>query len=108
MENKGIAINTILLLVVGTITVVVIVYLVYHVTTTPVLSMQECKRTIIQYCTLCANLDFGNLYGTPQKVVECGQKYSEFSTWIDNAGGNCRDGPATGETERECKALGVG
>lgn len=124
MENKGIAINTILLLVVGTITVAAIIYLVYSVTTTPTLSVQQCKTKIMQYCTLCANIDWGDGefdIKTPQELRDCGNNYPELSVWADNY--CCDDSlynpgdpdafppippSGCGVTRTDCRALGTG
>jgi hypothetical protein len=101
MNNKAIAINTILLLVVGLIVVGVIVYLVYTFTSGPTLSVQDCKTKIIQYCTLCANVGWTGI-DTPQTLIDCGNKYPELSVWRDNT--DC----ATGGTKADCEAVGVG
>jgi len=53
MLNKGIAIQTILLLVVGIIVVSVIVYLFYSVTTGSTLSSTQCMSRVISWCTQC-------------------------------------------------------
>lgn len=118
MKNKGIATRTILLLAAGIIAVGVIIYLVYMVSTGPTLSIQECKTKIIQYCTLCANIGWRGpgvfQIITPQELVDCGIKYPELSAWSDNhdnapgSPGNCDIGPNSGDTERECEALGAG
>ncbi len=49
--NKGIAIRTILLLLVGVIVAGVLIYLVYSVTTGSTLSSTACQSRVISYCT---------------------------------------------------------
>ena len=51
--SKGIAIRTILLLLVGTVVAAIIIYLVYTYTQTPGLSAQECRSRLISWCTGC-------------------------------------------------------
>jgi len=100
MNDKAIAINTILLLVVGMIVVGVIVYLVYTFTSGPTFSVQQCKAKMIQYCTLCANTNCGDV-PTPSELVDCGNNYPELSVWSDNT--NC---DILG-TPDDCEAIGV-
>jgi len=53
MKTKGIAIHTILLLVVGLIAVGVIAYVVYTSFTGSTLGREECRARLISYCTSC-------------------------------------------------------
>jgi len=101
MDNKAIAINTILLLVVGMIVVGVIIYLVFTFTTGPTLSVQDCKTKMIQYCTLCANIGWTGI-STPSELNTDCASYPELSVWNDNT--DC----ATGGTKTDCEAIGVG
>jgi len=99
MNDKGIAINTILLLVVGMIVVGVIVYLVFTFTTGPTISVQECKAKMMQYCTLCANNGWTGI-STPDELNDCGDDYPELSVWSVNT--NCANSKA------DCEAIGIG
>ncbi len=102
MNDKAIAINTILLLVVGMIVVGVMVYLVYTFTSGPTMSVQQCKAKMIQYCTLCANTNCGDI-PTPSELNTACANYPELSNWGNN--NNCQVG--TGNTPDDCEALGV-
>ena len=49
--SKGIAIQTILLLVVGILVVGIVVYMVYRFTTGSTLSKYECQSRVVSWCT---------------------------------------------------------
>jgi hypothetical protein len=53
MRNKGIAIQTILLLVVGILVAGVIIFLVFRTTTSSTLSSTACQSRVISWCTTC-------------------------------------------------------
>lgn len=53
MASKGIAIRTILLLVIGVFVVVLVGYLVYRQISGPVMSCTECRSMFISFCTSC-------------------------------------------------------
>jgi len=53
MASKGIAIRTILLLVVGVFVVVLVGYLVYRQISGPGVSCTECRSMLISFCTTC-------------------------------------------------------
>ena len=56
--TKGIAIQTILLLLVGILVVGIIVYMVYRYFVGAPLSEQECRARAITWCTGCKNGDW--------------------------------------------------
>jgi len=51
--RKGIAVRTILLLVIGILVAGILVYMVYRSFTGTTLSQEECRSRAISYCTLC-------------------------------------------------------
>jgi hypothetical protein len=55
MKNKGIAVNTILMLLVGIIVVGIIIILVYKYVLGPQLGEPECKAKAISWCSDCKN-----------------------------------------------------
>ncbi len=98
MNNKGIAIDTILLLLVGIIVVGIMVYLVFKFATGPGFSVQECKTKMTQYCTICANVGWTGIT-TSQDIKDCAGKYPELSAWNSNT--DCVN------SKDDCEALGV-
>ena len=58
--NKGIAVTTILTLVVGIVVVGIIIYLVYTYVLTPVIPEQDCRAMAISWCTSCRTANGGN------------------------------------------------
>jgi hypothetical protein len=103
--SKGIAIRTILLLVVGLIVVGVLVYLVYSYSTSGQLSVHECRVRLIELCTQCSLKNFGSFPLSSTLTSEC-SKYSEFSGWgSPSAVNNCNN--ANPNTKNLCKELGV-
>ena len=53
--TKGIAIETILLLLLGILVVGILVYLLYKYVFNPVLPEQVCRSRAVSWCTLCRN-----------------------------------------------------
>jgi len=98
--SKGIAIRTILLLVVGLLVAGILIYLVYSFTATGQLSVYECRVRLTELCTQCNNIGFGDYTLNSTLTGEC-SKYSEFTGWgIIN---NCNNA----NTDDLCKNLGV-
>jgi hypothetical protein len=100
--SKGIAINTVLLLIIGIIVVVVMIYLIYSTATKPALSIEQCKTKMRQHCILCANMGWERAILASQELIDCGNEYSELSDWSDNT--HC----TVGGTKTDCQAIGVG
>jgi len=69
--SKGIAIRTILLLVVGIIVAGILIYLVYSYTTGVTLSAYECRAKMINWCTNCFNMGGGSVGDLPQELSDC-------------------------------------
>jgi len=55
MSSKGIAIRTILLLLIGILVVSILTYLVYSYSTGSTLSEYECRGKMVSWCTGCSN-----------------------------------------------------
>jgi len=105
--KKGIAIQTILLLLVGILVVGILVYLVYRASGTSSFSVNECRAKLIDICTMCLNADWDASINTDSNIISECSKYSEFFYWEDNAccGTSCC-GPSTcGSMKGDCKAL---
>jgi hypothetical protein len=62
--SKGIAINTILYLLVGILVVAVLVYLVYTYAVGPGMDIQDCRSRVQNYCTSCKIADWASGFGT--------------------------------------------
>jgi hypothetical protein len=76
MSIKGIAVQTILLLLVGILTVGVIIYAVYTLTSGSTMSELQCRGLIISWCTSCSNLGYpAGGPGMSDKLKDCAQKY---------------------------------
>ena len=94
--NKGIATRSILLMLIGLLVVVIIAYLVYRVSSSPTLTLADCRSKLHDACLTCKTAGWGdwpNRYDPdPQKreinknfydpIDECA-KYSEFSAFKD-------------------------
>ena len=106
--SKGIAIRTILLLLIGVIVAGIIIYFVYSMTRTQVLTCTECRAEFIQYCTSCKLANTGketwdvagpgmnaNLQGC---ATGCGLH--------DTSGGTETDCDST-KMQTDCSAAGV-
>ena len=106
--SKGIAIQTILYLLLGIIVVGIIVYLVYTYTTGGQLSEQQCRSRIITWCTGCSVANWAAGTGTlaaGSDVENCIETY--FGTGDDWSGADCDAtvGGTSGEVETFCSAF---
>lgn len=67
--TKGIAIQTILMLLVGILVVGIIVYMVYRYFVQSPLSEQECRSRALVWCTGCKNTNTGISPPTPWTIA---------------------------------------
>jgi hypothetical protein len=86
--SKGIAIETILMLLVGILVVGVVVYMVYRYMFSPGLNEQDCRSAAVNYCTTCKNSADPNppytwsaSISAPASLTACAGKY--FPTYFD-------------------------
>jgi len=110
--NKGIAIQTILLLLVGVIVAAILIYLIYSYATTPTLSITECQSRIISWCTQCKTRAAGGNWPTNMYITSA--LYTECSTVMSNAGypsftmsTSCYAAHVIGTSPGICTALGI-
>ena len=118
--TKGIAVRTILLLVIGIIVVAILTYLVYSYTRSTVISLSACRSKITGMCTRCIvagcliygpfPLDLIQICGRTRASSEifdpntgCAQ-YDEYSGW--NNVQNCWN--VNMGVKDLCKQVGVG
>ena len=96
--SKGIAIETILMLLMGILIVGVIVYLIYRYVTGTTLGKEQCRGIITSWCTLCNNYDpeWKTNGGPPQteELKNCVHKYFWPSQFLEDPvrlckGNNC-------------------
>ena len=95
--KKGIAIQTILLLVVGIIVAGILVYLVYSYTTGQTLSAHECRAKMMSWCTNCYNVGGGTSITLPLELSNC---LSDMGI-TESEGNDCDDVADT------CEGFGV-
>jgi len=69
--SKGIAIQTILLLLVGIIVVAVLIYFVYSYISNPTLSATDCRARLISYCMTCMNVKWSGSIHFPENLNAC-------------------------------------
>jgi len=96
--KKGIATQTILLLLLGILVVSILVYMLYTYVFNPVLPASVCRSRAVAWCTLCKNAypDFQcppDSVGNPDCYVPVGSDLSEcaqehFSPVPDNCNGD--------------------
>jgi hypothetical protein len=90
---KGIAIQTILLLLVGILVVGILVYLVYrYSTSSSTLSTTECLTKVTNWCTSCMVSGWDTSVSLSKDVQDCAKKIigSATANWDDNL--NCGNG----------------
>lgn len=85
---KGIAIRTVILILIGVIIVGVMAYLIYKTGSTEVLSIYECKAKLIDICRICKNTNWDGGYdldsdadSLASTVITPCVGYDEFSYW---------------------------
>jgi len=99
--RKGIAIQTILLLLVGVLVVGILVYLVYKYTTGSNLSVQDCNGSLSAICTTCSIGGWkGSLSSDYKSTINTCNDYSEFSNFPTDPAG-------CGNIQTACGYLGI-
>jgi fluoride ion exporter CrcB/FEX len=105
--KKGIAIETILLLLVGILVVGIITYLVYRYSTSSSLSVTDCRGSLSTICTMCSiQKDWtGNVWSVAlsadyKTTIKTCNDYNEFSSFLENSA-SCAD------IKNQCKLLGI-
>jgi len=84
--TKGIAINTIMLLIIGILVAGIVVYLIYRYASGRIISERDCQSRLTEVCVMCKNGDWsswpnrGNPIDAPffQLIDEC-SSYPKFS-----------------------------
>ena len=104
---KGIAIQTILLLLVGVLVVGILVYLVYRASGSSSFSVAECRAKLTDICTMCLNADWNPSINTDPTIISECSRYSEFFYWSDNycCGISCCGLGTCGSMKGDCKTL---
>jgi hypothetical protein len=91
--KKGIAVRTMLLILIGMIVVGIMSYLIYRAATTKTLSVFECKAKLIDICRICENTGWDEKYmldiddtedDAYGKIIKPCKEYPEFFYWHDN------------------------
>jgi len=107
--SKGIAIETILYLLLGIIVVGIIIYLVYTYATGGQLSEQQCRSKVISWCTGCsvANWAAVSSKDATSDVGQCIDTYFPTGNFGTNFPVNCNatSGGIPGETKTFCDAF---
>jgi hypothetical protein len=100
--TKGIAIQTILMLLVGILVVGIVVYMVYRYFVGAPLQMEECRARAIAYCTGCTNIDPDGAVEGPNPsdgLCECAAQ------WFPGLGANENDCKTNAAVN--CRAVGA-
>lgn len=87
--SKGIAVNTILYLLVGIIVVGIVVYMVYTYVLGAPLSEAQCRSMIVTWCTGCVNSQYGDNTGAPSNLQKCARTYFSPPSTSWDSGGTC-------------------
>jgi hypothetical protein len=89
--SKGIAIETILYLLIGVLVVGIVVYLVYTYVFNPVPEMTQCRALATTWCTSCKTMSWTGGPKAPKELgvpapatdTGCGHKYWTAPAWTD-------------------------
>lgn len=114
--RKGIAIQTILLLVIGVLVAGIVIFMVYRYASSSVISEGECQARLSEICTLCKNGNWntgwpvrGGAGGVDDvffEVIDDCKTYSKFSSFLA-----CNDPPDTSchcsTLQNPCKMFGI-
>jgi len=86
IDMKGIAIQTILMLLVGILVVGIIVYMVYRYMFAPGLNQNDCRAQLISWCNTCKTAGWTSGFGMSSALATCTNSYFG-SGWT--SGDNC-------------------
>ncbi|RLI97607.1 MAG: hypothetical protein DRP00_03795 [Candidatus Aenigmatarchaeota archaeon] len=103
--NKAVAIPYIIALVIGIIVLAFIAYWVYKSISSPILSLEECKSRVINWCTQCAAAGWPDEQARmkmPDELRECANKYFG-GVWGDND--CCGSSDTCGNNKGDCEAF---
>jgi hypothetical protein len=107
--SKGIAIETILYLLLGIIVVGIIIYLVYTYTTGGQLNEQQCRSKVISWCTGCSVANWADVSSkdATSDVGQCITNYFSSGNFGSNWPVTCNatSGGTIGETKTFCQAF---
>ena len=99
--SKGIATQTILLMLIGIVVAGVVIYIVYRLVLSPSLSETECRSRMIQQCIMCKNNGWKHNGIDPDLYDTNKCAKGTLSYWSDNK--NCDEG----WTDADCRMLGI-
>jgi hypothetical protein len=113
--SKGIAIQTILMLLVGILVVGIVVYMVYRYMFSPQLGINECRARLVTWCTTCATAGWKGGLELGTDVANCASQYFAYtivsgvdcSDQIGNNAATCSSGLNCPNTTI-CRAVGAG
>lgn len=104
--SKGIAIRTILYLLLGVIVVGILVYMVYTYTGGAQLDEQQCRSRVITWCTGCSVAGWADGTGTLAAGSDVGQCIEDyFATGWNDGLAECDQNSAGDSTETFCDAF---
>jgi hypothetical protein len=90
--SKGIAIQTILYLLLGILVVGILVYLLYTYTTGPGLDINKCRSLVTNWCNGCMIAGWKTGFGTidsSKDVYTCIKTYFGSTGWTNPASNDC-------------------
>jgi len=88
--TKGIAIQTILMLLVGILVVGIIVYVVYRYFVGAPLGEQECRARLTSWCSSCKVMNYSYAgYALGQNLVDCIDNYGFWTSGTFDATDTC-------------------
>jgi len=91
LMSKGIAISTILYLLVGVLVVGIVVYLVYTYVMNPILPETQCRALATSWCTSCSAVDFTGGPDASSDLQGCAGEYWTAPAWGDCEGQDVED-----------------
>jgi hypothetical protein len=106
--SKGIAIETILYLLIGILVVGIVIYMVYTYVIGSPIGEQQCRSMAITWCTNCKNANWIGGVNAGSDLQKCGTKYfSPPSSWMSD--GSCTtcdcDNPSNTAAQSFCSVF---
>jgi hypothetical protein len=104
MKTKGVAVSTIIMIMLGVVVLLFVGYWLVRVFTGAGLSSQECKSEYINWCNSCAARGWTGTATWSTAMVDCLGKYAQIIglTTPLGANGDCA------ANKNNCIAVGVG
>jgi len=105
MKTKGVAVQTIIMVMLGIIVLLFVGYWLVRVFTTPGLSQEECRTLLIDWCRTCSARGWdGTAYEVPSALTAC---LNRNAAALNINANTIQAGLCSAAASNECAKVGV-